>query len=314
MAMEETLVLLKPDALERNLVRYVLSRFCTETNLGIVAAKVVKVDERLGRTHYNNLVEMVKTGEMDQEKFEHILNYIMGVSHDEARVNRKDGFEHIRRKVIAIAHYGENAVEVTRNLCGRKPNPQDCDPNSIRYQHGRIRTDGVLENVVHASTNVTEGITELKLWFKPGELREKIVHPRFRVTYSDGYYALLEGMRERLVRATEGILHRGVFYFIVEDSLYFLKDGSLYNASGIRIRASIKNAGDLHKLVTQEPTYSRLDSAKKCGTLVVPSNEQVWASDLRAMQKGTAKGQIDYTVNLAIAKYLVPTESYTASS
>ena len=310
MAIEETLVLFKPDALKKDLVGKVFDRFC-RTGLDIVAAKLVKVDERLARTHYNNLVEKVKTGEIDHEKFEHIIQYITGILHYEGRVDKKAGWEHIRRKVIAIAHLGEDAVEITRRVCGRKPNPEECDPASIRGEHGELTPNGVWENVVHASKNVTEGITEVKLWFKPGELREKIQHPRFGITYSDGYYALLESRRERLVRATEGILHRGVFYFIVDNSLHFLKDSSLYNVPGIRIRASIKNAGDLHKLVTQEPTYSRLDSAKKCGTLVVPSNEQLWASDLRAMQKGI-EGQIDYAVNLAIAKYLVPTESYTA--
>jgi hypothetical protein len=40
----------------------------------------------------------------------------------------------------------------------------------------------------------------------------------------------------------------------------------------------------------------------------------VWASDIRAMAKSASNGMIDYSVNLAIAKYLVDTESYTSRS
>jgi nucleoside-diphosphate kinase len=53
-------------------------------------------------------------------------------------------------------------------------NPEEADPISIRGAYGRITTKGVYENVIHCSSDPEEAEREIKLWFEPHELVEKI--------------------------------------------------------------------------------------------------------------------------------------------
>lgn len=147
MAIQQTLVLIKPDGLVKSLTGNILTRL-SETKLEIVAAKMVKVSRELAEAHYVFL--------KDKPFFNELIKYIMGELHK-------------RKKVMALVYYGEDAIEKVRKICGAT-NPEEADSVTIRGQYGRITTKGVYENVIHASTNESEAEREIKLWFSPDEV------------------------------------------------------------------------------------------------------------------------------------------------
>ena len=143
---QSTLVLIKPDGLNKSLTGNVLSRL-SETKLDIVAAKIVKVSRKLAEQHYIML--------KDKPFFDELLKYLMGEYH--------------KKKVMALVYSGEDAIAKVRKICG-STNPEEADPVSIRGAYGRITTKGVYENIIHASANEPEAEREIKLWFHPEEL------------------------------------------------------------------------------------------------------------------------------------------------
>jgi len=143
---QSTLVLIKPDGLNKSLTGNVLSRL-SETKLDIVAAKIVKVSRELAEQHYIML--------KDKPFFEELLKYLMGEYH--------------KKKVMALVYSGEDAIAKVRKICG-STNPEEADPVSIRGAYGRITTKGVYENIIHASANEPEAEREIKLWFQPDDL------------------------------------------------------------------------------------------------------------------------------------------------
>lgn len=144
--LQKTLVLIKPDGLQKSLTGNVLTRL-SETKLDIVAAKMVTVSRELAEQHYIFL--------KDKPFFNELIKYIMGEYH--------------KKKVMALVYWGEDAISKVRNICG-STNPEEADSVSIRGAYGRITTKGVYENVIHASTNETESEREIKLWFQPDEI------------------------------------------------------------------------------------------------------------------------------------------------
>ncbi|MFH1577524.1 MAG: nucleoside-diphosphate kinase [Candidatus Omnitrophota bacterium] len=144
---EATLVLIKPDGLKKSLTGNILTRLA-ETKLEIVGAKMVRVTQELAETHYAHL--------KGEAFFPELMKYIRGELHD-------------RRKVMALAYWGEGAVVKCRSLSGAT-NPEEAEATSIRGAYGRITTSGVYENVVHISANKNDAEREIKLWFKPEEI------------------------------------------------------------------------------------------------------------------------------------------------
>lgn len=142
----QTLVLIKPDGLQKSLTGNILTRL-SETKLDIVGAKIVKVSEELAREHYKAL--------SDKPFFPDLIKYIMGEYH--------------KKKVMALVYGGEDAIEKVREICG-KTNPEEADSVSIRGAYGRITTKGVYENAIHASENPEDAEREIKLWFEPDEI------------------------------------------------------------------------------------------------------------------------------------------------
>lgn len=147
MAVEQTLVIIKPDGLVKSLTGNVLSRL-SETKLIIIAAKVVKVSRNLAESHYIHLKEKPFFGEL--------TDYLMGKVHKCERV-------------LALVYQGNNAIQKIREIVG-STNPEEADPVSIRGAYGRITRKGVFENVVHASSSTDDAEKEIKLWFNPDEV------------------------------------------------------------------------------------------------------------------------------------------------
>ena len=140
-------MLIKPDGLKRSLTGNILTRL-SETKLEIAAARMVRVSRELAEEHYHHVRE--------KPFYEELIKYIMGELHD-------------RHKVLAMVYYGEDAIRRVKDLAGGT-NPEQADSVSIRGAYGRVKTSGLFENVIHASSNKEEAEREIKLWFNPPDI------------------------------------------------------------------------------------------------------------------------------------------------
>lgn len=160
MALQQTLVLIKPDGLRKALAGEVLDRIM-RSGFRIVGAKVKKVSKEMAVEHYKHL--------RDQPFFGELIRFIMGELHGEAWSG-----------ILAFVVEGEDAIAKVRELAGAT-HPEKADPMSLRGAFGRITTAGVMENVLHASSDPSEAEREIKLWFEPQE----ILTPRFKTSQSN---------------------------------------------------------------------------------------------------------------------------------
>jgi nucleoside-diphosphate kinase len=146
--MERTLILIKPDAIEKRIAGIIIDRL---ENLGLrmVAAKVARVTEKLAREHYDNLKG---------------TPYVDGVVSFMTGQRNNIGGPH----VYAFVYEGENAVSRVRSMIGNT-NPEKADPWTLRGQFGSIK-NGVMENAIHASGSPEEAQREIALWFKKEEI------------------------------------------------------------------------------------------------------------------------------------------------
>jgi len=147
---EQTLVLIKPDAIVKSLTGNIITRL-SEAKLKIIGAKVVQVSRELAEKHYHKLKQ-----EKGKQVFENVLKYIQGNYHT--------------KRVLALVYEGPNAIEGVRKIAGAT-NPEKAHPTSIRGQYGRIHSQtNVFENVIHASDSKEEAEREIGIWFKPEEI------------------------------------------------------------------------------------------------------------------------------------------------
>ena len=149
MAIEETLILIKPDGLFRKLTGLTIDRL-DASGLEMVGAKMVSVSNELAREHYKSL--------SDKPFFENLIKYIRGEFH-----GLKDS------RVMAMVYRGEGAIAKVRQIAGAT-NPEQAAPGTIRGSFGRITTAQQFENVLHASSDPADAKREVALWFKPNEL------------------------------------------------------------------------------------------------------------------------------------------------
>jgi nucleoside-diphosphate kinase len=135
---ERTLVLIKPDGVQRLLAGRILARY-EDRGLKVVGLKLVRVDRSLAEQHYAvhrakpffaSLVEFITSG-----------------------------------PVVALALEGPNAIAVVRTLNGAT-RPHEAAPGTIRGDFA-VET---AQNLVHASDGPETAETELALWFRPDEL------------------------------------------------------------------------------------------------------------------------------------------------
>lgn len=149
---EHILVIIKPDGMLKGQAGHVLARF-EETDLALIAARVVKVTRPLAETHYEHL--------RDKPFFDELIRFLMGELHQHHDL------------VLAMVFCGEDAVKKGRYIAGAT-NPELADPHSVRGCFGRVTTKGVFENVLHVSSDPMEGEREIKLWFAPDDVPRSI--------------------------------------------------------------------------------------------------------------------------------------------
>lgn len=137
---ERTLVLLKPDAIQRGLMGRIIARF-EARGLKIIGMKMLKMSPALAKEHYAHLVS--KPFYSDLEKF---------ITH---------------HPIVAIVLEGKECVQVVRDMMG--------STNSRKALPGTIRGDfsmSTSRNIIHGSDSPETAEKEVKRFFKPEELYE----------------------------------------------------------------------------------------------------------------------------------------------
>ena len=133
MALERTLILVKPDAMARGLAGEILARF-ERRGLEVRAAKLLTVDRSLAEEHYAEHKEKPFFGEL--------VSFITS------------------GPTLALALEGEGAIATARSTIGAT-NPADATPGSIRGDFALAMPD----NLVHGSDSPESAERELALWF-----------------------------------------------------------------------------------------------------------------------------------------------------
>lgn len=136
--MERTLVLIKPDGVQRGLIGEILARL-ERRGLRLVGAKFMQVPLDLAKTHY-----AIHEG---KPFYDGLIAYITSAP------------------VMAMVWEGPNAVAAVRQTMGAT-RPTEAAPGSVRHDFGLE----VGRNLTHASDSVENGRTEVALWFSDQEL------------------------------------------------------------------------------------------------------------------------------------------------
>lgn len=152
--MERTLVVLKPDTVQRGLVGEIISRF-ERAGLKIVAMKMVSPDEEHFHQHYEGISKLVSR--WGEEIYKITLSHMT------------------EGPVVALILEGVEAVSHVRKMVGTT-DPKESAPGTIRgdYTHiTRAYTNPIgstLPNILHASGDTEEAEKEIDLWFNEDEV------------------------------------------------------------------------------------------------------------------------------------------------
>lgn len=131
--MERTLVLIKPDAMERKLMGAIISIY-EKKGLHISALKIIKPTVEMAKEHYAE--------HKGKPFYERLVNYIT------------------KGEVCALIIEGENCINIVRKINGAT-DPLNAEVGSIR---GRYAIS-ISENTVHASDSAASAEREIKIWF-----------------------------------------------------------------------------------------------------------------------------------------------------
>ena len=140
MTTERTLVLVKPDGVQRGLVGEVTTRF-ERRGLHLVGLKLLQIDRSLAERHYAE--------HAGKPFYESLVTYITS------------------SPVAAMVWEGPNCVAVVRAMMGAT-DPATASPGTIRGDYALQ----VSNNIVHGSDSVQRGTEEVALFFAPGEVVE----------------------------------------------------------------------------------------------------------------------------------------------
>lgn len=131
--MEKTLVLIKPDAMERKLMGSIISIY-EQRGIHISAIKIIRATEDIAKGHYYE--------HKDKPFFKELIDYIT------------------RSEVCALIVEGSNVVESVRKINGAT-DPFNADLGSVRGRFGISKS----ENTVHSSDCTESAKREIKIWF-----------------------------------------------------------------------------------------------------------------------------------------------------
>lgn len=149
---ERTLVILKPDALDRGIVGEIITRF-ERVGMKIVGMKILVSEKDTALQHY--------TEDLAQRRGEHVRTMMIDMI--------------TSGPIVAMVLEGIDVVEVVRKMIGATE-PKSAAPGTIRGDYAHIsyrfadeKKIGVF-NLIHASATPEEALVEAGIWFKPEEL------------------------------------------------------------------------------------------------------------------------------------------------
>ncbi len=163
--LEQTLVLIKPDALKNSVTGFILSQLSEfHTGSRFAAAKIVNVNRLLAGEHYAE--------HRGKAFYDALLDYIMGVVHYPT--------DRWKRRVIAIVYQGPDVLKTVRAMAG-PTNPHKAreeKPGCLRALGTVVpiidaegkKIDDRLDNLIHASATHEDAEREIKLWFIPHDI------------------------------------------------------------------------------------------------------------------------------------------------
>ncbi|MFU7514552.1 nucleoside-diphosphate kinase [Clostridium sp. HCS.1] len=131
--MEKSLVLIKPDAVKKNLIGKIISKY-EDNNLKVVALRMEKITEEFASRHYKEHI--------GKDFYAPLLKFITS------------------GPLCALVLEGENAIERIREING-STDPEKAKEGTIR----KIFSTNKTENCVHASDSLESAEREIKLWF-----------------------------------------------------------------------------------------------------------------------------------------------------
>jgi len=153
---QRSLVVFKPDAVQRGIVGEILSRF-ERVGLKIVATKMVNPDQDHYYRHYEGIGKMVsRRGEV---AFNRTLKFM------------------VSGPVIAMVFEGVEAVPLIRKICG-PTEPKTADMGTIRGDYAHMTFgyadahDKGVPNLIHASGDPDEAVAEIAHWFCDDEIQD----------------------------------------------------------------------------------------------------------------------------------------------
>ncbi len=156
---ERTLVLVKPDGVQRSLVGNIISRF-ENAGLKIVGMRMYWADKDFAKKHYTEDIT-IRRGEKVRTLLVDFL---------------------VEGPVIAMVLEGVNAIENVRKIVGATE-PKAAQPGTIRGDFCHVsysyadKKEAAVRNVIHASSDEKDAKTEVALWFKEDELHSyRTVH------------------------------------------------------------------------------------------------------------------------------------------
>jgi len=194
---ERTLVILKPDAVQRSLMGELIQRF-ERTGLKMVAAKFIIATREQCLTHYNK----------DEAWFVKVGNRTMQEMATKGITPNKEAIEYGKEilegnvkfltasPVLAMVFQGNRAVDIIKKLVGGTE-PLTSDVGTIRSDYtidsyALAGADGrCVRNLVHCSDVVEEAEREIKVWFKEEEIVQ-YTHLNEKILYDVNLDGILE--------------------------------------------------------------------------------------------------------------------------
>lgn len=161
---QKTLVVFKPDTIQRGLVGEILSRF-ERVGLKIVATKMIAPSKEHYHKHYEEI------GKMITRRGEHAFNVTLDMM--------------IQGPVIAMVFEGVEAIALVRKLVG-PTEPKSALPGTIRGDYSHMSfgyaddENKGIPNLIHASGDEDEAAQEIAHWFSDDELYDyPVLHEKF---------------------------------------------------------------------------------------------------------------------------------------
>lgn len=161
---ERTLIIFKPDAIQREVVGEILTRF-EKAGLKIVACKMLRPTQEQFHKHYEEIGKMITR--RGQKTFERTMKYVT------------------ESPVIAMVLEGVEAITLVRKMVGTTE-PKSAAPGTIRGDYAHISfehaddLDVGVPNLLHASGDADDAKKEIAHWFSESEIFDyETVHERF---------------------------------------------------------------------------------------------------------------------------------------